>query len=201
MEKNGPTEVIRGKIPEDQITSWLEQRDAFVNTNQEISRTGALRLLFTNRALNSDKKAVGMTFNDATLQIIISRLQLPAAFAQMLAPDQIEPPRFSHSTLFDTHGNHLGMAVAIHFHRWRLESITLGISYNQNTKFSPNLCLTLTALSLTAPTRDSEALNLQSESTITITILLHLRPTLHPINRRSPISPLSLARLMGSPHV
>ncbi|KAM0165362.1 hypothetical protein ACHAPC_004890 [Botrytis cinerea] len=71
----------------------------------------------------------------------MSRLQLPAAFAQMLAPDQIEPPRFSHNTLFDTHGNYLGMALAIHFHRWRLESITLGLSYNQNTKVTTALLL------------------------------------------------------------
>lgn len=62
--------------------------------------------------MNSDKKAVGMTFSDDTLQVIMSRLQLPAAFSQMLAPDQIEPPRFSHNTLFDTHGNHLGMGTS-----------------------------------------------------------------------------------------
>ncbi|KAF7918901.1 hypothetical protein EAE99_008626 [Botrytis elliptica] len=140
-KNNGPTEVIRGKIPEDQIPSWLEQKDAFAHTNNETSKMGALRLLFTNRAINSDKKAVGMTFSDDKLQVIMSRLQLPAAFAQMLAPDQIEPPRFSHNTLFDTHGNHLGMALAIHFHRWRLESITLGLSYNQNTKVTTALLL------------------------------------------------------------
>ena len=62
--------------------------------------------------MNSDKKAVGMTFSDDTLQVIMSRLQLPAAFAQMLAPDQIEPPRFYHNTLFDTHGNHFGMGMS-----------------------------------------------------------------------------------------
>lgn len=50
-----------------------------------------------------------MTFSDSTLELIMTRLQLPVAFAQMLAPDQIEPPRFSHNTLFDAHGNHTGM--------------------------------------------------------------------------------------------
>lgn len=32
-------------------------------------------------------------------------------------------------------------AVAIHFHRWRLESITLGISYNQTTKVTTALLI------------------------------------------------------------
>ncbi|QSZ31557.1 hypothetical protein DSL72_001124 [Monilinia vaccinii-corymbosi] len=139
--EHGPTEVSRGRIPEDQIQSWLDQRDDFVNTSEQISRMGALRLLFTNRNVDSNKKAVGMTFSHVTLQMIIARLQLPAAFAQMLAPDQMEPPRFSHNTLFDTHSNHLGMAIAIHYRRWRLESLTLGISYNQTTKVTTALLL------------------------------------------------------------
>ncbi|KAI9643027.1 hypothetical protein NHQ30_008762 [Ciborinia camelliae] len=120
-KNNGPTEVIRGKIREDQILSWLEERDEFVNESNEASKTGALRLLYGP----ADRRTRGSC--DATLQKVVAHLQLPAAFTQMLAPDQIEPPRFSHNTLFDTHGNHLGMVLAelmLDNHRTQLDLTT-----------------------------------------------------------------------------
>ncbi|KAM3074797.1 hypothetical protein ACMFMG_008211 [Clarireedia jacksonii] len=131
---NAPTEILRSKLLEDKINSWIEPKDEFAYAKREPSKYGALRLLLTNRSLDQNRKAVGMTFSDLTLQLISSRLSLPTAFMKMLAPDQIEPPRFAHNTLFDDAGNHIGMSLALHFPRQRLESLTLGIRYSQTSR-------------------------------------------------------------------
>ncbi|PQE26384.1 Mg2+ transporter -like Zinc transport protein [Rutstroemia sp. NJR-2017a BBW] len=66
----------------------------------------------------------------------------------MLAPDQIEPPRFSHNTLFDSSGNH---TLALHFPRQRLESLTLGVTYSHPSRVVTALLIENTS----TPTPDS----------------------------------------------
>ncbi|PQE17373.1 Mg2+ transporter -like Zinc transport protein [Rutstroemia sp. NJR-2017a BVV2] len=147
---NAPTEIVRGKLLEDKINSWIEQKDEFAYAKRESSKFGALRLLLTNRSLDQNRKA-GMTFSDLTLQLISSRLKFPPAFTKMLAPDQIEPPRFSHNTLFDSAGNHSGMSLALHFPRQRLESLTLGVTYSHPSRVVTALLIENTS----TPTPDS----------------------------------------------
>ncbi|PQE26393.1 hypothetical protein CJF30_00001110 [Rutstroemia sp. NJR-2017a BBW] len=46
---NAPTEIVRGKLLEDKINSWIEQKDEFAYAKRESSKFGALRLLYVVR--------------------------------------------------------------------------------------------------------------------------------------------------------